>query len=170
MKISECKDKIKVGDWVRTNGDGGMTGDFLEGEIGEIWESRFFVWQNKKLGGQGDICPTTKGYSCSWQILFSSPGEIEIITKDWRAYSTSCGEVVKGEPKRKKIMNKLSTFLERQLDAKTKKLYKAGLINGDLEPTERGDKELKAILFFANREALVKRAIEIIKEEKEEKK
>ena len=82
MLIKDCREVIKVGDWVRTNGSGETTTEFFEGEIGEIQSNRFFVWHNieSKNGGQGFIFPSTKGYSNSWEIHFNNPtAEIEIL-------------------------------------------------------------------------------------------
>ena len=61
-------------------------------------------------------------------------------------------------------MQKLSSFIERQLDEDTSKLYKSGLINGNLELTVDGKKELEAILYFANKKELVKVADKLIAE------
>ena len=66
--------------------------------------------------------------------------------------------------KKTTIMQKLSSFIERQLDEDTSKLYKSGLINGNLELTADGKKELEAILYFANKQELVKVADKLIAE------
>ena len=64
---------------------------------------------------------------------------------------------------------KLNTMMKRLLDAQTRKLIKAGLIDGDLEFTETGKNTLMAILFEDNKDKLVVEAEEILKEEKEDK-
>lgn len=66
--------------------------------------------------------------------------------------------------KNKTPMKKVSIFMKKLLDGDTQKLVKAGLINGDLMPTAEGLSELDAILFMANKPALVTRAEEIIAE------
>lgn len=65
-----------------------------------------------------------------------------------------------------KTMN-LNSMMKRLLDASTKKLIKAGYIDGDLMLTEKGKLALFTILFAANKEELVKLAEEDLKEEKE---
>ena len=83
MKISKSKGKLKVGDWVRTNGGGvDKMETWLEGEIGEIEKDCFYIWQNEIDGGRGDLKPTSKGYKYSWFIDFNSPNEIEVIKKN----------------------------------------------------------------------------------------
>ena len=80
MKITKCKEKIKVGDWVKTNGSGyTYLADWFEGEIGEIQYNNFYVWQNVRSGTIGNVSPSTKGYKYSWQIGFINPNEIKII-------------------------------------------------------------------------------------------
>jgi len=82
MRIADCKEKIKVGDWVRTNGSNNflVSSGYFEGEIGEIKEDRFYVWQNVWKGVCGNILPSSKGYKYSWEIYFDNPNaEIEIL-------------------------------------------------------------------------------------------
>ena len=64
-------------------------------------------------------------------------------------------------------MTKLNAMMKRLLDAKTKKLVKAGLINGDLTFTFEGKLVLDAILLDNYKDELVKEAETIIKEAKE---
>jgi len=68
------------------------------------------------------------------------------------------------------IMNKLTSWAKRALSANDQKLYKAGLMDGEFKPTETGKDELMAMLWSEKQVKLVKRAEEIIAEEKEEKK
>lgn len=63
-------------------------------------------------------------------------------------------------------MTKLNNMMKRLLDADTKKLIQAGLINGDLLLTEEGKQAIFAIILEANKKELVKLAEEIIEEEK----
>lgn len=62
---------------------------------------------------------------------------------------------------KKTIMKTISNYIKKTLNAETQELLKAGLINGDLEPTVSGIYELNQILWFANLAALVTRAKEI---------
>lgn len=68
-------------------------------------------------------------------------------------------EVIKNKPKT--MIKKLSNFIKKTVNADTQELLKAGLINGDLEPTVEGKNELVQIIWFANLDALVVRAKEI---------
>jgi hypothetical protein len=72
-----------------------------------------------------------------------------------------CGVFNNNYKPKKSIMKKLSNFIKKSVDGNTQELLKAGLINGDLEPTYEGDRELKQIQWFANLDALVARAKEI---------
>ena len=67
-------------------------------------------------------------------------------------------------------MNKLTSWAKRALSVNDQKLYKAGLMDGEFKPTETGKDELMAMLWSEKQVELVKRAEEIIAEEKEEKK
>lgn len=60
-------------------------------------------------------------------------------------------------------------MMKRLLDADTQTLVKAGLINGDLEMTSLGQQTLMAVLFDANKAALVKEAEQIISDEANDK-
>ena len=74
-------------------------------------------------------------------------------------------ELVSSSKNKKTTMNKLTSMLKRLLDADSQLLYKAGFLNGDLEITEEGLKELNGILFNAYMPQLVEKAKEIIAEE-----
>ena len=159
MRIKDCKGKINVGDWVKTNGsDRGNQTAFFEGEIGEIQSDSFFVWQNFRNGVVGNISPSVRNYKCSWVIGFDNPSEIEIIKNNALSEGKKDGQKMK-----------LNNMMKRLLDSDTKKLIKANLINGDLQFTDTGKEALSAILFEANKVELVKIAEEIITEEKENK-
>ena len=69
--VSKAKGKLRIGDWVKTNGDGkwSMSRAF-EGEIGEIADYAFFVWQNRKKGGSGKLDPLSRGYKYSWAVYW----------------------------------------------------------------------------------------------------
>jgi hypothetical protein len=64
----------------------------------------------------------------------------------------------------KNNMNQLTSMLKRLLDKNAQKLYKVGFINGDLELTESGKRELWGIIFDTYKKELVEKAEEIIKE------
>ncbi len=68
------------------------------------------------------------------------------------------------------MLQKLTNALKIRLNPKYHKSYKAGLINGDLELTALGTKELDNILFEENLDKLDKVADDIIEEAEEEKK
>ena len=59
---------------------------------------------------------------------------------------------------------KITNLVKKILDADTRKLIKAGFINGDLALTDEGISELMGILFLANKEELLKVADEKIKD------
>ncbi len=63
----------------------------------------------------------------------------------------------------------LSTIAKRLLDADTKTLIKAGFLDTELRLTDKGKAELNAILFEANKTALVVAAQAVIDEAKENK-
>ncbi len=65
---------------------------------------------------------------------------------------------------KKSIMKTLSIMMEKLLDADTRKLVKAGFINGDLNLTEEGKVQLQTIVFMANKAEMVKLTEEVIAE------
>lgn len=72
-----------------------------------------------------------------------------------------------GEPKK---MISLNTMMKKLLDKDTQTLIKAGFINGDLQLTDEGWQNLKALLFEQNKDEMIKAAQEKLDEEKENKK
>ncbi len=108
----------------------------------------------KNIRQEGDVCPyigmSANGYGFDLTALI----EKKYISKI----------------NNKTIMNKLNSMLKRLLDKDAQALYKVGFLNGDLELTEAGKKELDGIAFETYKAELVKKAEEIIAEEKEEKK
>lgn len=153
MKIQDAKGKIKVGDWVRTNGDGKGTCKFFEGEIGEILEDRFFVFQDIKPGSRGSILPHMRGYKCSWSINFSSHGEIEIIKSN---------QTLMSKP--------LDVFRKLFLKEEDRLMTELGLENPAGTPTDDGIKILLEVLYAERRKDLIANAQEIKKAMEEEKK
>ena len=79
MRINDAKGKLKVGDWVRINSAGQSTvKDFpVEGEIGEIDDDAFYVWQDTDDGKKGKINPTTWGYKYSWKVYWEQKNEAQ---------------------------------------------------------------------------------------------
>ena len=65
------------------------------------------------------------------------------------------------KPKMRKVTNTFKLFT----DKKTQDLYKAGYINGDLEPTEQGLNALNSLLLAEYKDKLVELAREELKEE-----
>jgi hypothetical protein len=69
------------------------------------------------------------------------------------------------------IMKKLSNFITKTVDSNTQELLKAGYINGNLEPTEKGYEKVREIIWFQNLPALTEAAkADNIEEAKESKK
>jgi hypothetical protein len=61
---------------------------------------------------------------------------------------------------------KINSMMKRLLDAKTKKLIKADILDGDLLLTQKGRGVLDAIIFEEYKDKLVAEAEEIIKDDK----
>jgi len=77
MTLGEYENYAKVGQHVKLIDDSFT----IMGEIGEIKENYFYVWQNEREGGMGKLLPRTRGYKYSWCMGFYEDGEIE-ITKE----------------------------------------------------------------------------------------
>ena len=65
------------------------------------------------------------------------------------------------------IMQKLSTWMKRNFNASQKTLYKAGFINSDLTPTEKGLTELQALFWSEHEKELVALAEAELKEQED---
>lgn len=134
----------QVGDQFRVVGRNPKNiGDGYEGQIGTIILADFSNVENPLYGIE---------FNNGLKVYrWSDRGDMELIRK-----STN-------------IMKKVGSMFKRLVDADTQALYKAGYINGDLELTEKGSKELMVILFDANKKSLVDAANqEIVEEEKTE--
>lgn len=70
---------------------------------------------------------------------------------------------------KKNDMQKLNAMMKRLLDEDTKKLYKAGFIDGDLKLTDEGKSMLDAIVYDQHKAAMVAAAEEAIAEVKEDR-
>lgn len=71
---------------------------------------------------------------------------------------------------KKNIMEKLGIWVRKLVDKDTRILLKAGYLNGDLEPTDKGKLALDFLTFQAHKKELVELAQEEIKENAKKKK
>jgi len=90
--LTEYSQIVKVGDWVRTNGDGNIKEVItLEGQVGEIGnyydeinqteKSALFIWQNRFPGNSGKKNQIKKGFDYSWMVFLDNKDAfIELIT------------------------------------------------------------------------------------------
>jgi hypothetical protein len=148
--------KVKAGDWVQLSAtDGkGMTG--LSPEIGQRYkvlcvdtQNRIYIF-DKGTTTEGEVC------SCGGR-------------HKWYIHSYNY-RLLKDSETNMTITKKLGAMMKKLLDADTQALVKAGYINGDLELTTDGMKALTAIIFTANKAALVADANEVIAEAEAETK
>ena len=65
------------------------------------------------------------------------------------------------------FMQTLKGMMKRLLDSETQTLYKAGLLNGDLQLTDAGKLALLELQFVEKKAELVKMAEEMLKEEEQ---
>lgn len=63
-KRSEISHLLRVGDRIETKAYNGI----ISGEIGEIDDSYFYIWQDTHSGSNGKLHPDSKGYKFSWAI------------------------------------------------------------------------------------------------------
>ena len=77
IRINEAKGKLKLGDWVRTNSKcfDSLLNPPIEGEVGEITEYVFYIWQNTNDGCRGQFDPSNKGYKYSWEVMWEQKDE-----------------------------------------------------------------------------------------------
>lgn len=114
------------------------------GSIGIEWE--------KDINGHD-----CNGYCKNYYGYYVSKSNIELLTSS-------------DEPnKRRTIRMKLNLMMKRLLDADTKKLIEGGMIDGDLQLTPRGERNLTLLLFDEKKAELVKIAEKFIEDEKENK-
>ena len=91
LTLPEYKNRVKLGDWVRTNGDGAIKEEmYIEGQVGEIGsyydeitekdKEAIFIWQNRFEGNVGKKRPNIKGFDYGWLVyLDNSEASIEVI-------------------------------------------------------------------------------------------
>ncbi len=127
--------KFKIGDKVRV---------LHNGMVGEI---KNLFWNNN-IGGYSEIILDNNNHSFYYCNENLALVEENLITN-----------------KSKTNLMKLNTMMKKLLDANTKKLIKAGLIDGNLLLTEQGKEALQAIEVEKNKKELLEMADEIIAEE-----
>ena len=112
----------------------------------------------------------TQDYNSQYDVINGVPKSIwEVGGFYAEEYATPMGknhfyQYYNSQNNKKNIMQKLTSMLKRLLDKNAQKLYKVGFINGDLELTESGKRELWGIIFDTYKKELVEKAEEIIKE------
>lgn len=81
LPIAEISRILAVGDTVMTNSSGAFE-DMVTttGVIGELGRSRFFIWQNERRGGVGELAPESIGLTRSWSVDYLSLGWIALMT------------------------------------------------------------------------------------------
>lgn len=121
MLISESRGKIRVGDWVKTNGGGSCK--WFEGYVGEITERQFYIWQNERDGGVGVLSPASAGFKYSWTVRFEDSNLIEILKSPNTMGSTT---------------SLVEQYNESLLDEPTKTFRKTGIIDRDNRLTSEG--------------------------------
>lgn len=139
---------LKVGDKIRHELDG--SGKKISGKVEAIVvivesETKVYV-DNYKLG---------------------SNFEDKVCSRWYIDPTSTAGELTKLNGQG--LMAKLNSMLKRLLDDDSKKLYKAGFIDGELKLTDEGQEMLMAIAFDTHKADLVKAAEEVIAEAKDEK-
>lgn len=150
--------KPKVGQRVRTNGDGAnrKTDRFFEGVVSEVRNKFFFVDHNNPEFNSEEYIPETKGYKYTWCIgLNNTVAIIELINDS----EEECNE--KTMPN---FLKNLSNALKKRLDPATKTLLEAGFRDETLALTKDGRRALLEILAQDNEAAFVAAAQEVIDE------
>lgn len=121
-----------------------------------------------------NVCTTTSNYRKLGRVSSVDDNTVRVTYDDgcsgvWERESPqelcTCYQLIS----EKTIMSKLNSMMKRLLNEDTQTLYKAGIINGDLELTSEGNKILSAILFSANQTALIEEAKAIIAEQEKTK-
>ncbi|HCR36117.1 TPA: hypothetical protein DIU22_03700 [Candidatus Woesebacteria bacterium] len=134
MNLKDYSKIAKYGDIIETACPGHLK--FVLGICPGVWISTMWVEQDGN---------SYKARECHSDTITNLDLEIKII-------------------KNNKTTMKITNLVKKILDADTRKLIKAGFINGDLALTDEGISELMGILFLANKEELLKVADEKIKD------
>lgn len=120
------------------------------------------VSQNSSNYGKiGKIHTRTAGKKNPYRVMYEDGvlgdyGSKESFTKEINNNETQTNTM--------DALKTLGTMITKMVDADTAALLRSGILNGDLELTEKGRRELRTIEFFANKAALVARAKEVIAE------
>ncbi len=155
--------RFKVGDKVRVISNT----CYHNKEIGDIvtltkeWGDGAYLYDNRAwLIRTQDIEPLGNG---SEFYTFYSSGKSMWIDNGLPGYEETIEKYLTLKTK-KSPMKTLSTMFKKLVDKDVATLAKAEYINGDLELTSEGWLELKAMLFEANKAALIARAQEKLDE------
>jgi len=135
---------------------------------------------NKPNGDAGTICKVISSFEVSYELervsdgryvgYFDSDDVVPMVAEDGIIVGRDIiKEIIKEDgsikTNKKPFMEKITSMFKLLVDSDTQDLKKAGYINGDLELTSEGQKELIAITFAANKAALVAAAQAKIAEE-----
>jgi hypothetical protein len=83
-------------------------------------------------------------------------GDVRVEFSQSRSYLLTKNQIkLVSASNKTSFMKTLGTMFKKLVDADTQALVKAGYINGDLELTDEGKNELMALVFDANKAALV---------------
>ncbi len=111
------------------------------------------------------VCPSGYEVIKSKNYILLSGGDLSnsyLQVFGSRRYGIAFDEATtSNKPTKKTIMKRLSNFIKKSVNTDTQELLKAGLINGDLEPTEKGWDVMEEITWFKTYEEIVARAKEI---------
>lgn len=147
--------RVKVGDRVTTNGSqGNLRAD----------DMRITGLVVKADSRSVDICQETTGSG----IVCSCHNRKTWMVSDCSSHPGFYFEILNLDRPRS-MSNKLKTLFKKLVDTRTQKLVKAGLLDENLQITEKGEEVLCDILFLENMDKLVEKADEIIKDEEAEK-
>jgi len=73
-----CDVDIREGMRVKLH-DPCQTKSYVEGEVGEVGVTSFYIWQDYAKGSVGFKLPSSKGYEYSWVVSKASSSTIEIL-------------------------------------------------------------------------------------------
>lgn len=163
---------FKKGDWVRRIASPVAFQGMNTGDIDEVVNQSGNSLQLKRFGSghaaNNFVLELIMSISKTAQNMYTHTNEnggmcSPMHPSNFQDYSNQYAPgVINSLPnKHKTMIKKLSNFIKKTVDADTQEMLKANMLNGDLEPTCVGINELHAILWFANKDALVARAKEI---------
>ena len=152
--------EIKVGDTVRIDYDCPRKGQ--QSRVREITPEGYWKLENGQSFAERSSLTVIDGGNSWWYLTSGLTAQRMGIAQEqmkYRAMTTSSGYTWSGYRdsglQESKPNMKLTTMFKLLVDADTATLKKAGFINGDLELTGEGSNELMAIVFNANKAALV---------------